>query len=159
MAMISWECKVTELRNLSVRSPFVRLIIYLIQPQKQVFLLTYSAGRVFWNGTLDKPSFRCRRLRIPNLQNAHSRGQNLFSNLMLTWLQGPGFHSGHSPRLHLAMLCGLLLLSHRALPPSHCTVRLLKPSPQVFEHCKQTKTHENVFANAQKYVWPTNWFK
>lgn len=33
------------------------------------------------------------------------------------------------------MLCGLLLLSHRTLPPSHCTVRLLKPSPQLFEHC------------------------
>ena len=33
------------------------------------------------------------------------------------------------------MLCGLLLGSHWASPPSHCTVRLLKPSPQLFEHC------------------------
>ena len=74
----------------------------------------------------------------------------LLLNLMFTLLQGPGFHSGHSPRLHLAILCGLLLLSQRVFPPSHCTVRRLKPSPQVFEHCKQRKTHENAFVNAQQ---------
>lgn len=126
------------------------LIIYLIQWRKQTLV-----KMLFWNRTLDKPGFRYRHLGISNLRwrsklirrcalarptHACIAGYMLLSNLMFTSLQGPGFHSGHSPGLHLAMLCGLLLLSQRALPPSHCTVRRLKPSPQVFEHCKRRKT-------------------
>ena len=46
----------------------------------------------------------------------------------------PIFHSGHCPKLQIALLAGLVAASQLAAFPLHTTTRSWTPSPQVFEH-------------------------
>ena len=46
----------------------------------------------------------------------------------------PICHSGHCPKLQIALLAGLVAASQLISFPLHTTTRSLTPSPQVVEH-------------------------
>lgn len=59
---------------------------------------------------------------------------NVLHKNQLTWYHCPTCHTGHAPRLHRDVACGLLLASQLTSDRLHSTWRSLDPSPQVTEH-------------------------
>ena len=82
--------------------------------------------------TLTKPFYAS---FSPMVKQVLNLSQALRPYFLFTLPHSPAIHAGHNLGLHLSTLFGLLPWSHLETSPVHLTVRLLKPLPQVTEHC------------------------